>query len=252
MSLATEPFMEIKQHNDDFILIALLLSIMLHGSAIGFLPGFSQAPAPRLEPPLTVELVTPEPPPPPPIKEPEPEPPKPEPKPVPPPPKPITPVVQKTVTPEPSPAVAPPPLIEAPKPTEPPPPAVIAVEQKAADPPPAFTAPTPPPAPKESTNDDVEEDSDGYGQAMTGEFKKNVKYPRVALANGWEGTVKVTLHIDAEGNVTDITIKQKSGKKMLDDAAIKTAQLTKLLPIPPSRQGRPFKLTVPINYRIDR
>ena len=73
MSYATEPLMENAQRQSDFILIALLISIGLHSTAICFLPGFGKPPAPITPEPLTVELVTPEaPPPPPPIKEPEP------------------------------------------------------------------------------------------------------------------------------------------------------------------------------------
>jgi protein TonB len=244
--------MENNQRNNDFMLIALLLSVALHSGIIGFLPGFGQSPE-RIDPPLIVEMLTPEPPPP--IKEPEP--PKPEPvKPVPPPPKPLP--IQKTMPPEPPPVVTPtpraetpPPLAETPRPVEPSPPPVIAVEQKSSEPPPVFTAPTPVPVPVAPPSiEDTEEDPDGFGRAMTGEFKKNVKYPQVAIMRGWEGVVKVTLHIDAEGNITDITIKQKSGKDTLDEAALKTARKTKLLPIPPSRRGKPFTLTVPISYSL--
>ena len=245
-----------KQHDNNFFLIALLLSIALHSTAIGFLPGFSFSSTP-ITPPLTVELVTPEPPP---VKKPEPpksEPEKPKPIQTP---KPIPHPVQKPVTPEPPP-LAPAPKVEKPAPIpETPKPVVtetrpvLAMEQKVSEPPPTFTTPTAPPVTQKEPiiNEDAEDDTDGYGRAMAGEFQKNVKYPQIALMKRWEGIVKVTLHIDAEGNVTDVTIKSSSGKDALDEAALKTARKTKLLPIPPSRRGKTFMMTVPINYHMDK
>lgn len=266
MSYATEPLMENTQRSDGFILIALLLSIALHGSAIGLLPGFGKSPAPLTPPPLTIELVTPEvpPPPPPPVKAPEPPKPqtKPEPKPVAVSPQPKPAPVQKTQSPEPpsaTPAHTEPPTTPAPeatKPAEPTPPPMMAVEQKSIESPPTFTSPIPVPTPQPqnepiNSSDEDDSDTDGFGQAMADELKKNVKYPAVARKEGWEGVVTITYHIDKEGNISDITIKKKSRYKMLDTNALETARKTKLLPIPPSKRGKAFSRSIRVIYRLE-
>ncbi|MFM9912598.1 MAG: energy transducer TonB [Methylophilaceae bacterium] len=261
MSYATEPFIENAQRTDGFILIALLFSIALHGSAIGFLPGFGKSPAPLTPPPLTVELVTPEPPPPPlPIKEPEPPkpPPKPEPKPVPfaPPPKPVP--VQKTLTPEPLPAPPshaeqpPAPIAETSKPAEPSPPPAIAVEQKAAEPPPTFTQPVTTPSTPQESDANHKAAILGYGNQLSAEMAKNKTYPPRAYEKHWTGKGRILLKYDAKTKKFSYAISQPSERLILDQAALQNLQRALELLRPSDLIDKvSFEVEIPFIYRLE-
>ncbi len=244
-------------HQNQLLLIALLCSIALHGTAVVFLPDyFAHAPAP--DTPLTVELLAPKPPPPPPQPIKEPEPPKPEPvkpKVIPPskpqqvaPPKPVAPPQPQPVAQPaaPTPVQAPPPVAEQPP--------MVAVPQKAAEPPPTFTAPAPPapPPPQETGTEDISAIKNSYGRLLAGEFAKHKKYPQVARMRGWQGTVQVRLQVDAEGNSSSPAIEQSSGRELLDNQALETVRNSlPLPPPPPALRGKPFSIVVPVVFRLD-
>lgn len=261
MSYATEPLIENAQRQSDFILIALLLSVGLHSTVIGFLPGFGKSTAPLIPPPLTVELVSPEaPPPPPPIKEPEPEKPqpKPEPKPTPvsQPPKPVP--VQKVLVPETSPATPPrneplpTPVAETTKPTEPSPPSVIAVAQKATEPLPTFTTPTPTPAAPQESDANHKAAIVGYGNQLTAEMSKNQNYPKRAKEKNWTGKGRILLKYDPKSKKFSYVISQTSGRAILDDDAKQNLQNALNL-VPPSGlvADIPFEVEIPFIYRLE-
>lgn len=234
----------------DTLVWALLASFALHSAAVGFLPGFNLLAPEQEKPPLTVDLIQPPPPPPPPPPEPEPEKPKPEP------------VRPKIVQPEP---IKPPPKPLPPPqtpPTEPPPPApppVMAIKEPVAPPPatpePVFTvpdAPPPPPVVQERNEDDINAARSAYGATLAKEFSKHKKYPQVARMRGWQGTVKVSLQIDAEGNASNPTVSEGSGKQMLDDQALETVKKAMPLPLPPELlRGKPFSIVVPVVFRLE-
>lgn len=242
-------------HQNQLLLLALLCSIALHGTAVVFLPDyFAHAPTPDTQ--LTVELLKPEPPPPPPPPVKKPEPPKPEPvkpkvippsKPLPAPaPKPVTPQPQAVVQPAtPPPVTAPPPVAE--------PPQVIAVPQKAAEPPPPVVVPTPSaPPPQETAAEDISAIKNGYGRLLAGEFAKHKKYPQVARMRGWQGTVQVRLQVDADGNPANPVVEQSSGREILDNQALETVRNSLPLPTPPAAlRGKAFSIVVPVVFRLD-
>ncbi|MCE9632643.1 MAG: energy transducer TonB [Methylophilales bacterium] len=261
MSYATEPLMENAQRQSDFILIALLISIGLHSTAIGFLPGFGKSPAPLTPPPLTVELVTPEaPPPPPPIKEPEPEKPqpKPEPKPTPvsQPPKPAP--VQKVLTPEPPPTSSPrnepppTPAAETAKPVEPSPQPVIAVEQKFNEPPPTSTVSAQTPVAPQESDANHKAAIVGYGNQLTTEMSKNQNYPKRAKEKNWTGKGRILLKYDPKSKKFSYVISQTSGRAILDDDAKQNLQ-NALSSVPPTGlvADIPFEVEIPFVYRLE-
>jgi protein TonB len=244
--------MAFDQQDSDPLLWALVVSLALHGTVAGFLPGFSLLVPDQEKPPITVELMPPPPPPPPPPPKPEPEKPNPEP---------VKPKIQQPEPVKPLPKPLPPPPQA---PTEPPPPApppVMAIEQPAAPPPPSpepvFTVPEapqvpPPPVIQARNDDDINAARSAYGSALAREFAKHRKYPQVARMRGWQGTVKVSLQIDAEGNGSNPAISESSGKQMLDDQALETVKKAMPLPLPPEiLRGKAFSIIVPVVFRLE-
>lgn len=235
-----------RPHTDTFLMWALLLSLALHGYGLAMFPGFFSEPN-KPSDQLTVELQPPPKPlPPPPPPKPEPEKPKEPPKKQPPPPK-----AQRL---PPPPQDAPPP--EPVRAVEPPPPPVIAAAPKASEPPPTFVAPPPPPPeppkPKVPPDHEIDAARSNYGSLLSREFAKHKQYPRVAQMRGWQGTVRVELKIDADGNVTSSNIAESSGYEMLDKQALEMVRKASPLPQPPEAlRGREFTIVVPVAFKLE-
>lgn len=74
-------------------------------------------------------------------------------------------------------------------------------------------------------------------------------YPRRALKLRQEGTTKITVQIDAAGNVISARIAAKSGVSSLDQAALQGVQSETRVSAPPRGAGTQ-SLTVPVTFRI--
>lgn len=241
------------QDADRLLKAALVLSMLLHVSALKLLPGFWQeAHKPVQE--LAVELLPlpRKPLPPPAPSRLEPEKPKPQSK------KwmqPITqPAVQQTteLAPQPVRTVESSPL-----------PQVIAAEPKPADPPPAVTAPSPPiePTPKPivesppkpvAVSQDLDAARNSYGSQLFRELAKYKQYPRLAQMKGWQGIVKLELQMDASGNVASSNILESSGYEALDKQALEMLRKATPLPLPPEAlRGKEFKIVIPIAFKME-
>lgn len=228
------------------LLLGILLSLIVHFVAATFGSPF-QFESKKLTPTMTVVLQPPKPePPPPPPPEPEPpkpEPPKPQPKKVTPPPPvrtPLPPPREERVN-------APPPTV-----TPPPPPQVIA-SAPVEDTKPTFTAP---PAEAEKPHDsqpviNIDADLSLYGSLLAREFAKNKQYPRIAQMRGWQGKLSLEIHIDKDGKITSVNVKNRSDYEALDKAAIETVRKTTLPAIPEALRGKEFTLTVPFDFKLE-
>ncbi len=67
-------------------------------------------------------------------------------------------------------------------------------------------------------------------------------YPTQAKEQGLEGQAKVTVDVDADGNVTRVRILNSSGHAELDQAAIEAAKKWKFTPSEAGRSGIPAKV----------
>ena len=77
-------------------------------------------------------------------------------------------------------------------------------------------------------------------------------YPEQAQTMGWEGTVVLNVFVFANGTVKDINVKQSSGRKVLDEAAIQTVKRWSFVP---ARQGETAVeawVEVPIDFRLSQ
>jgi protein TonB len=69
-------------------------------------------------------------------------------------------------------------------------------------------------------------------------------YPRIAQEMGQQGTVVLTLTVDANGSITDIAIKESSGSRILDRSTVDFVKRHWLLPA--GEAGRIFE--APIHF----
>jgi protein TonB len=60
----------------------------------------------------------------------------------------------------------------------------------------------------------------------------NLSYPSIAKRMGWTGVAKVELQVDATGKLLHVKIVQSSGKKALDEAALRAAEQLKEKTLP--------------------
>jgi len=76
-------------------------------------------------------------------------------------------------------------------------------------------------------------------------------YPAMATRQGWQGTVVLRVRVLSDGKVEAVEIKQSSGRKILDDEAIRTVK--KWLFTPSKRGDTPVDgwATVPIEFLLD-
>lgn len=229
---------------DNALLPAILLSMGLHVIAAAFLHPF-QVHVDRVLPPLEVVLQPPKPEPtPPPPEPPKSEPPKPQPK------KMLSPPVKMPL---------PHPLEEHAivPPTATPPPQVIATAP-VTDVEPVFVAPTTSSPTQESEKPrgaasvDIDADLGKYGSMLAREYAKHKQYPRIAQMRGWQGKPKLEIHIDSNGNIISINIKNPSEYEVLDKSALETARkVSPLPPIPESLRGKEFTIIVPFDFKLE-
>jgi periplasmic protein TonB len=83
--------------------------------------------------------------------------------------------------------------------------------------------------------------------ALRGRIVQEIRYPALARANGWKGTVVVAVRIDAAGVLLQAIIRQSSGYEVLDRAAI--ALVRKVTPVS-NPLALPVSIEIPIVYEL--
>lgn len=76
------------------------------------------------------------------------------------------------------------------------------------------------------------------------------EYPDIALDRGWEGAVMLRVKVSSTGSPLEINIKNGSGKKALDDAAIKTVKRWKFSPAVRGNTAIEGWVDVPIHFKL--
>ncbi len=76
------------------------------------------------------------------------------------------------------------------------------------------------------------------------------EYPEVALDRGWEGVVMLRVKVSPTGSPLEINLKNSSGKKVLDETAVKTVKRWKFSPA--LRGNTPVEgwVDVPIHFKL--
>jgi protein TonB len=213
---------------------AIAVSLLIHGMALGWLPGMSrQASAPL--PPLVVRLASPE-----------------------------VPAARIAVAPAPTPVPESPPrrreavpVLHAAAPTATaraaavpavPPPIAEALAETVAAPPAVVAQPAvaarPAPAPDAGQ-------LAAYGRELAGAVAAHQRYPRLAQLRQWQGTAVLQLDLAAAGSLLGIRVLSSSGHEVLDRQALEMVrEALPLPPLPAALAGRPLTVDVPVVFRL--
>jgi len=76
-------------------------------------------------------------------------------------------------------------------------------------------------------------------------------YPRHAREMGWEGTVVLRMEISADGAVAEVKVQRTSGHRMLDQAAVATAQGWRFAPETDGGFTMPAVVDVPVRFDLE-
>lgn len=216
---------------------AVAASILLHGAALGWLPGFHKSVDPP-SPPLSVFI-----PPPPPQERPVLAPP------VQPPPPPETSSRPRQVQPQ-VPQIPLPVLTRAAGEAAPETPSIYTPAPVEAPPPPVsepVRVPVPPPRPLAPDPAALA----AYGKSVAGAVAAQQKYPRLAMMRKWQGTALLQLELAADGQLRDIRVISSSGHDILDQQALDMVRAAlPLPPLPASLTERPLTIEVPVVFRL--
>jgi pilus assembly protein CpaC len=93
-------------------------------------------------------------------------------------------------------------------------------------------------------------------QNYTGIIKKRIMdklvYPAPAKESGFQGMVRLNLHLSYVGQLLDVAVTSSSGYKILDDNAVAvTKSIASYPPFPPSLNQKELWIEVPIVYSLD-
>lgn len=92
----------------------------------------------------------------------------------------------------------------------------------------------------------------GYTSIIQRRILDNLVYPASAKESGFQGTVKLSLHLSYLGQLLDVSVKNSSGYKILDDNTVNTAKsLASYPPFPASTEEKELWIDVPIAYRLN-
>jgi protein TonB len=91
-----------------------------------------------------------------------------------------------------------------------------------------------------------------YSNIVQRRILESLRYPSSAKEAGFQGTVKLNLHISYVGDLLDASVKDSSGYKVLDDNALKAArEVGTFPPFPSSIDLKDIWIEVPIIYKVD-
>lgn len=92
-----------------------------------------------------------------------------------------------------------------------------------------------------------------YVREVQRKISQQIVYPREAREYGWEGTVKLGLHILNDGTLAYALVKESSGHEVFDDYALNTAKNSApYSSFPTDSDLQELNITIPIVYSLQR
>ena len=76
------------------------------------------------------------------------------------------------------------------------------------------------------------------------------EYPIIARKKGWQGRLLLAVHIDKNGNVLNIYVKETSGFEVLDRVSVKTIRDWKFLPARYGDNNVEDKINIPVSFKL--
>jgi TonB family protein len=91
-----------------------------------------------------------------------------------------------------------------------------------------------------------------YSKLVQKRVLSAITYPTKAKEAGFQGTVMLNLKLSPQGELLESTVKESSGYRILDDAAIQRAQDTAPYPpFPPEIKEKEVWVDIPITYQLE-
>ena len=75
-------------------------------------------------------------------------------------------------------------------------------------------------------------------------------YPLLARRKGWQGVVKLQVHIESDGRISRLQVEQTSGYPVLDLAALQSLQLASVPDAKQWMKGQAIDIIIPVEYRL--
>lgn len=90
-----------------------------------------------------------------------------------------------------------------------------------------------------------------YGRNIAGAVAAHQRYPRVAQIRQWQGTTLLQLELAADGQLQSVRVLSSSGHEILDRQAIDMVRAASPLPpLPSSLAGRSLTVDVPVVFKL--
>jgi len=106
-------------------------------------------------------------------------------------------------------------------------------------------------APSSSSSTPSRAETDRHLRACVMELiTQQLTYPAIARRKGWQGVVKLELHIESDGLISALHIDETSGYAVLDRAAMESLQLASVPDAAQWLHGAAVDIVVPVEYRL--
>jgi periplasmic protein TonB len=79
---------------------------------------------------------------------------------------------------------------------------------------------------------------------------RKLTYPAIARRKGWQGVVRLELHIEPDGLISGLHIDATSGYTVLDEAALQSLQLANIPDAARWLHGNAVNIVVPVEFRL--
>jgi protein TonB len=89
-----------------------------------------------------------------------------------------------------------------------------------------------------------------YYRALGMRLERRKRYPRMAVKQRQQGTVKLRLLIAADGSLLSADVIAASKHRTLNEAATRLARDSSPYPVPPIGADTPLEIRVPISYHL--
>jgi TonB family protein len=101
-------------------------------------------------------------------------------------------------------------------------------------------------------DDNILDPAEKYKKIIQQRILANLTYPLAAKEAGFQGTVKLSLKLSAQGDLLELKVKEPSNYMLLDDNAVKIAKkISPYPPFPPSIKEAQLWVDVPIIYQLE-
>ena len=80
---------------------------------------------------------------------------------------------------------------------------------------------------------------------------RHFRYPRLARRQGWEGRVVLVFRVHPDGRISDVRVRESSGRAILDEAAVHALEQVDILQgVRDGQIETTVSLTLPVTYRL--